>query len=78
MGEYVENASAGYVIPELTAESISKAIQVAASQKKLGILEQKGKAAREMIKNSFTWLKIAKLMENNIYSKIDKNYRESD
>jgi glycosyltransferase involved in cell wall biosynthesis len=78
MGEYVENVSAGYVIPELTAESVSKAIQVAASQKKLGILEQKGKAAREMIKNSFTWLKIAKLMENNIYSKIDKNYRESD
>ena len=78
MGECVENASAGYVIPEMTAESISKAIQVAASQKKLGILEQKGKVAREMIKNSFTWLKIAKLMENNIYSKIDKNYRESD
>ena len=77
MGGYVENASAGYVIPELTAESIAKAIQFAASQKKLGILESKGKAARKMIKNSFTWLKVAKLLEKNIYSK-NNNYKEGD
>lgn len=69
MGEYIKNASAGYVAPELTAEGIFKVIQTAASDKKTGVLEHKGTLARDMIKDSFSWPKIAKLMESNVYSK---------
>jgi glycosyltransferase involved in cell wall biosynthesis len=69
MGKYIDAASAGYVVPELTSESVSRAIQLAASDKKIGVIEQKGIAARKMIKKSFSWLEIAKLIENKIYLK---------
>ena len=77
MSEYISRAYAGYVVEELSAMSISEAIQQAALDKSYNLLEQKGRSARNMIKESFLWPKIAKMMDEKVYSKIAKSQEQN-
>jgi glycosyltransferase involved in cell wall biosynthesis len=67
MTDYVIDASAGFVVSELTKECIAKVITKAAQQKVDGNLEKSGNAAREMILSQFSWPQIAALMDKSVY-----------
>lgn len=69
MGEYVSAANAGYVIDELSPESIARVIRSADVEKRSGALEGKGMLSRKMIEESFAWDGIVRLINKSVYSK---------
>lgn len=69
MGEYVGVAKAGYVIEDLSPESIAGVIRLADAEKKSGALEGKGMLSRNMIERLFAWERIVSLINKSVYSK---------
>jgi len=70
LAEHVLKFKAGFVIDELTPNNISEMFQVVYEEKIIGQLENKGKAARKMVIENFSWEKTVELLNKNVYSKI--------
>ena len=69
VGEYVKNASAGFVVENLGADSVARAICAATKAKFTGELMTMGLSARQMIISEFSWPRVATALRELVYSK---------
>ena len=67
IGEEVSEHEAGYVSSYVDPENISHQIGLAYRDKTSGLIEKKGKAARKMVTDYFSWSTIAKRMDSELY-----------
>ena len=69
LADYVYKSSAGFVINELTPKNISDVLLVVFKEKINRQLDNKGKAARKMAVDEFSWEESVRLFYKNIYTK---------
>ena len=69
LADYVYKSGAGFVINELTPKNISDMLLVIFKEKINRQLDNKGKAARKMAVDEFSWEDSVKLFYKNIYTK---------
>jgi glycosyltransferase involved in cell wall biosynthesis len=69
LADYVYKSGAGFVINELTPKNISDMLLVVFKEKINRQLDNKGKAARKMAVDEFSWEDSVKLFYKNIYTK---------
>jgi glycosyltransferase involved in cell wall biosynthesis len=70
LADHVYKSGAGFVIDELTPKNISDMLLAVFKEKINGKLDNKGKAARKMAVNNFSWENTTELLSKNVYSKI--------
>ena len=70
LADYILKSEAGFVINDLTPECICTMFLTVLKEKINGKLDIKGKAARKMTVDNFSWENTVELLNKNIYSKI--------
>jgi len=70
LADYVLKSEAGFVVNGLSPKDICAMLLIILNEKINGKLDIKGKAARKMAANDFSWENTVELLNKKIYSKI--------